>query len=310
MRYEVIRFVEPEQRNEGGKPMRLKDKVAVITGGASGMGQATALRFLDEGARVVVADYNEQNGKNTVALAANRGQGDAIRFIRTDVAKEADVQAMIECAVSNFGRLDIVFNNAGVGGAIGPVWDIEEDEWDYTFDVLVKGVFFGIKHAARVMRKQGQGGAIINTASTAGLSGGSGPLVYSAAKAAVINLTKAAAVQLAPDRIRVNAICPGGILTGLTDQGNPEEAAKRLATFQPWPEHGKGEHIAGAALFLASADAGFVTGEALVVDGGLTAIGPDMWRRSGIPQEAMAHRSRVNRGSTGEATTVRPTRRE
>ncbi len=190
------------------------------------------------------------------------------------------------------------------------MWDIEEDEWDYTFDVLVKGVFFGIKHAARVMRKQGQGGAIINTASTAGLSGGSGPLVYSAAKAAVINLTKAAAVQLAPDRIRVNAICPGGILTGLTDQGNPEEAAKRLATFQPWPEHGKGEHIAGAALFLASADAGFVTGEALVVDGGLTAIGPDMWRRSGIPQEAMAHRSRVNRGSTGEATTVRPTRRD
>jgi NAD(P)-dependent dehydrogenase (short-subunit alcohol dehydrogenase family) len=172
----------------------------------------------------------------------------------------------------------------------------------------VKGVFFGIKHAARVMRKQGQGGAIINTASTAGLSGGSGPLAYSAAKAAVINLTKSAAVQLAPDRIRVNAICPGGILTGLTDQGNPEAAAKSLASFQPWPEHGKGEHIAGAALFLASDDAGFVTGAALVVDGGLTAIGPDMWRRFGIPQEAQAHRSRVNRGSTGEKATSRPTK--
>lgn len=286
--------------------MRLRDKVAVITGGASGMGQATVLRFLDEGARVVVADYNEQNGKSTVALATSRGQADAVCFIRTDVCKEADVKAMIDCAVSQFGRLDIVFNNAGVGGVIGPVWDIEEDEWDYTFAVLVKGVFFGIKHAARVMRKQGQGGVIINTASTAGLSGGSGPLVYSAAKAAVINLTRAAAVQLAPDRIRVNAICPGGILTGLTEQGDPEAAAKGLATFQPWPEHGKGEHIAGAALFLASEDAGFVTGEALVVDGGLTAIGPDMWRRFGIPQEATAHKSRVNRGSTGEATTSRP----
>lgn len=285
--------------------MKLKDKVAVITGGASGMGQATALRFLNEGARVLVADYNEQSGKETLALAKDAGYAEKIRFVRTDVAKESDVQAMIACAVSEFGRLDIVFNNAGVGGAIGPVWDIEEKEWDYTFDVLVKGVFFGIKHAARVMRKQGQGGVIINTASTAGLSGGSGPLVYSAAKAAVINLTKAAAVQLAPDRIRVNAICPGGILTGLTNQGNPEAAVKVLEKMQPWPDYGKGEHIAGAALFLASDDAGFVTGEALVVDGGLTAIGPDMWRRFGIPQEAQAHRSRVNRGSTGEATTAR-----
>lgn len=286
--------------------MRLKDKVAVITGGASGMGKATVLRFLEEGARVVVADYNEQNGQETIQTASTAGHAKAVRFIRTDVAKEADVQAMIDCAVSQFGRLDIIFNNAGVGGVIGPVWDIEEEEWDYTFDVLVKGVFFGIKHAARAMRKQGQGGVIINTASTAGLSGGSGPLVYSAAKASVINLTKASAIQLAPDRIRVNAICPGGIVTGLTDRGNPEQAAKAMDTFQPWPQHGEGKHIAGAALFLASDDGEFVTGEALVVDGGLTAIGPDMWRRMGIPQEATIHRSRVNRGSTGEKTTVRP----
>ncbi len=290
--------------------MKLNGKVAVITGGASGMGKATVFRFLNEGAGVVVADYNEQHGKETIARAMDAGHGERVRFIRTDVAKEADVKAMIDCAVSEFGRLDIVFNNAGIGGVIGPVWDIEEEEWDYTFAVLVKGVFFGIKHAARVMRRQGQGGVMINTASTAGLSGGSGPFVYSAAKAAVINLTKAAAVQLAPDRIRVNAICPGGILTGLTDQGNPEAAAKSLAAFQPWPEHGRGEDIAGAALFLASDDARFVTGEALVVDGGLTAIGPDMWRRSGIAQEARAHKSRVNRGSTGEATTSRLVRQE
>ena len=288
--------------------MRLEGKVAVITGGASGMGQATVLRFLDEGARVVIADYNAENGENTVALARQAGHPDTVRFIRTDVVKEPDIIAMVDLAVSEFGQLDIIFNNAGVGGVVGPVWDIEVDEWDYTFDVLTKGVFLGIKHAARAMKKQGTGGAIINTASTAGLSGGSGPLVYSAAKAAVINLTKSSAVQLAPDRIRVNAICPGGILTGLTNQGDPEAAAKTLDTFQPWPEHGKGEHIAGAALFLASEDAAFVTGEALVVDGGLTALGPDMWRRFSIKQEAQARNSHVNRGSTGEAVTSRRTR--
>ena len=286
--------------------MRLAGKVAVITGGASGMGRATVMRFLAEGVRVVVADYNEKAGQETLAQAKNAGQTNNVRFIRTDVAKETDIIAMVDCATSQFGRLDVVFNNAGVGGVIGPVWDITEEEWDYTFDVLAKGVFFGIKHAARAMKKQGQGGVIINTASTAGLSGGSGPLVYSAAKAAVVNLTKAAAVQLAPDRIRVNAICPGAILTGLTDQGNPEAAAKGMDTFQPWPDHGVGDDIAGAALFLASDDSRFVTGEALVVDGGLTAIGPDMWRRFGLAQEARAKKSTVNRGSTGEAWTSRP----
>src|SRR5215471_5013384 len=285
--------------------MRLHDKVAVITGGASGMGRATATRFLEEGASVVIADYNEDTAKQTLALCAERGFRDRARFIRTDVAKEPEVAAMIALAISEFGRVDVVFNNAGLGGALGPVWDIEVEEWEYTVDVLAKGVFLGIKHAARAMKRQGGGGSIINTASVAGLSGGSGPLVYSAAKAAVINLTRAAALQLAPDRIRVNAICPGGILTGLTDQGNPEQAAKAMDTFQPWPQHGEGKHIAGAALFLASEDAGFVTGEALVVDGGLTAIGPDMWRRSGIRQEATAHKSRINRGSTGAPTTAR-----
>jgi NAD(P)-dependent dehydrogenase (short-subunit alcohol dehydrogenase family) len=288
--------------------MRLNGKVAVITGGASGMGRATVLRFLNEGARVVIADFNAENGNAVAAEAKDTGHGNAVRFIKTDVAKEADIEAMVNLALVEFGRLDIIFNNAGVGGVVGPIWDIEVEEWDYTFDVLTKGVFLGIKHAARAMKQQGQGGAIINTASTAGLSGGSGPLVYSAAKAAVINLTKAAAVQLAPDRIRVNAICPGGILTGLTTRGDPEDTAKFLDTFQPWPEHGKGENIAGAAVFLASEDSAFVTGEALVVDGGLTAIGPDMWQRFGIKQEAQARKSHINRGSTGEAMTSRPTK--
>ncbi len=289
--------------------MRLKDRVAVITGGASGMGRGTAMRFLEEGAAVIVADYNEDNGKQTLALAAEKNHRDRVRFIRTDVAKESDVEGMINLALSDFGRLDIVFNNAGVGGALGPIWDVDVEEWDYTFDVLAKGVFLGIKHAARVMKRQGQGGSIINTASVAGLSGGAGPAVYSAAKAAVINLTKASAMQLAGDRIRVNAICPGGILTGLTDRGDPAAAGKRMDTFQPWPEHGKPEHIAGAALFLASDDSEFVTGEALVVDGGLTAAGPDIWQRFGTSREAQLSNVAVNRGSTGALSTSRPARK-
>ena len=288
--------------------MQLSGKVAVITGGASGMGQATVLRFLQEGARVVVADFNAASGANTLALAADRGQADHVRFIRTNVTQEPDVEAMIAHAQSEFGRLDIVFNNAGVGGAVGPIWDIDVEEWDYTFDVLTKGVFLGIKHAARAMKRQGQGGAIVNTASIAGLSGGAGPLAYSAAKAAVVNLTRAAALQLAPDRIRVNAICPGGIITPLIDRGDPEALAPLMDELQPWPQHGRGEDIAGAAVFLSSDDASFITGEALVVDGGLTAAGPEIWRRFGRAPEWEAGRSGVNRGNTGEGTTRRETR--
>jgi len=273
------------------------------------MGRATVMRFLQEGAAVVIADFNEDTGKQTLALASEKGFREQARFIRTDVAKEADIAAMIDLAVKDFGHVDIVFNNAGVGGALGPIWDVDVEEWDYTFDVLTKGVFLGIKHAARAMRKAGRGGSIINTASIAGLSGGGGPLVYSAAKAAVINLTKGAALQLAIDHIRVNAICPGGVLTALTDRGDPAAAGKQMDNFQPWPEHGKPEHIAGAALFLASDDSEFVTGEALVVDGGLTAAGPDIWRaRLGPSREASLPTVGINRGSTGAGTSKRPVR--
>ena len=292
--------------------MRLQDKVAIVTGGAGGMGQATVARFLAEGARVVIADFNAASGQATLDMARQAGRADAARFIRTDVAREADIKAMIDCAMSEFGRLDILFNNAGVGGAIGPVWEIEEEEWDYTFDVLVKGVFFGIKHGTRVLRQQQQGGSIINTASVAGLSGGCGPLAYSAAKAAVVNLSRAAAVQLAPDRIRVNAICPGFILTGLTHsaQVSLEEAGRHLDGLQPWPEHGTGADIAGTALFLASDDSRFVTGDAIVVDGALTAIGPDVWQRFGLPREAAMQKTRMNRGTTGEGNTTRSLKAE
>jgi NAD(P)-dependent dehydrogenase (short-subunit alcohol dehydrogenase family) len=285
--------------------MRLKDKTAVITGGASGMGRSTVLRFLQEGANVVIADFNAATGAETMQLAAAQGYGSQTRFIKTDVATEADIAAMLQCACDNFGRLDILFSNAGVGGAIGPLVETTVEAWDYTFDVLAKSVFLGMKHAARIMKKQGQGGSIINTASIAGLSGDAGPLVYSAAKAAVISLSKSGAVELAPDLIRVNAICPGFIVTPLTHRGRIEQTAATAMQSQPWPEAGQGEHIAGAALFLASDDARFVTGEALIVDGGLTAAGPEISKRLKSAAGATTTYSGITRGSTGEAATLR-----
>jgi NAD(P)-dependent dehydrogenase (short-subunit alcohol dehydrogenase family) len=285
--------------------MRLKGKVAVITGGASGMGLATVTRFLAEGAKVVIADYNVGTGEAALQDATTKGFGDSISFIRTDVAREEDVAGMLDHAVRHFGRLDIVFNNAGVGGAIGPITETKVEDWDYTFDVLAKGVFLGIKHAARIMREQETGGSIINTASIAGLSGDAGPLVYSAAKAAVISLSKSAAVELAPDLIRVNTICPGFIVTPLADGGNAEEARKSFAGSQPWPEFGQGEHIAGAALFFASDDSRFVTGEKLVVDGGLTAAGPELSKRFPRTSARNTKVSGITKGSTGAPNRIR-----
>jgi len=287
---------------------RLEGRAAVITGGASGMGRATVLRFLDEGASVVVADLNEVTGKETVELAAERDANDRIRFLRTDVSREVDVEAAVELAMTEFGRLDVMFNNAGIGGALGSLLDTDVDDWDFTFSALVRSVFLGIKHGARAMKATGLGGAILNTASVAGLSGGAGPAAYSAAKAAVINLTRAAALELAEDRIRVNAICPGGILTPLLHRGNPEQVKQRLVSLQPWPEAGTGEHIAGAALFLASDDGVFVTGEALVVDGGLTAMGPALPRRMRPDADDPMAGIRfvgVDKGTTGEPPVIR-----
>lgn len=285
--------------------MRLNDRVAVITGGASGMGLATVTRFLQEGAKVVIADYNAATGKEALLAAEKDGYAGRVAFVRTDVASESDVSAMIEFARSTFGRLDILFNNAGVGGAIGPLTETSVADWDYTFDVLAKGVFLGIKHGARVMRAQGGGGVIINTASIAGLSGDGGPLVYSAAKAAVISLTRSAAVELGADRIRVNTICPGFIVTPLADGGNPEATRRNFAKAQPWPDYGRGEHIAGVAVFLASDDAEFVTGEEIVVDGGLTAAGPELSKKFPKTSARTSPVSGVTKGSTGEPPVIR-----
>ncbi len=249
---------------------KLDGKVAVITGAASGMGRASAILFAKEGASVVVTDLNSQGGEMVVSEIAAAG-GRAV-FQRTDVTSEVDIKAAIDRAVKEYGRLDITFNNAGVAGAVGELENIEARDWDRTFAVLTRAPFFGIKHSIAPMRKSG-GGSIISTASTAGIRGVAGLHAYSAAKAAVVNLTQSAAIALGHDRIRVNCICPGGVLTPLIYRGVPggEEAAERnLARMQPIPRAGRPEDIAAMALFLASDDAQWITGAAMIVDGGVT----------------------------------------
>ncbi len=285
-------------------PGRLAGKVAVVTGGASGIGKATVMRFCEEGAYVVAADLNPTSGESLMDEASDAGIGSAVRFVRTDVADETEIERAVSTAVDQFGRLDVMFNNAGVGGAFGPITEIEVDDWDYTFDVLVRGVFLGTKHAARVLIRQGSGGSIINTASVAGLGAGAGPQAYSSAKAAVINLTRVTAVELAPARIRVNAICPGVVLTPLLHQGREEQMRAQLSGVQPWPDHGRPEDIAGMARFLADDDSVFVTGQAIAVDGGLSTAGPDLGNRLGT-RPGDSGLVGVNRGTTGSRSEIR-----
>ncbi len=257
---------------------RLEGKVAVITGGGSGIGRDTVLRFLAEGAKVVASDVNERTGLETLELATAAGLGSGVIFQKTDVSDEAQVAVMIDRAKSHFGRLDIVFNNAGYPGALGKIDAIDATAWDKTFAVLVRGVFLGMKHGARVMLEQGQGGCLLNTGSVAGLSGGCGPIAYTACKAAVINMTRAVAVQMARHSIRANTICPGGINTPLVHRGNEEAMDGVMANAQPMKTAGRGTDIAAAAVYLASDDARFVTGIEVVVDGGLTAAGPHVYK--------------------------------
>jgi NAD(P)-dependent dehydrogenase (short-subunit alcohol dehydrogenase family) len=252
---------------------RLDGKVAVITGAASGIGRGTAIRFAGEGAAVVIADLNVEGGEAAVRDCRENG-GRAV-FQKTDVSLEAEVKAAVARAVKEFGRLDIMYNNAGLGGAVGPIDETTVENWDKTMAMLLRSVFLGMKFAIPEMRKAG-GGSIISTASVAGLRGGAGPHGYSAAKAAVINLTRSVALEVGKDRIRVNCICPGGINTPLINTrlpGGEAVAEQFLAQIQPIPRAGHPQDIAAMALFLASDDSEWVTGTAMVVDGGLTAGG-------------------------------------
>jgi len=259
---------------------RLDNKVAVITGAASGMGRATAIRFAGEGAAVVIADLNQEGGEAAVRECRENG-GRAV-FQKTDVSAEGEIKAAIDRALDEFGRLDITFNNAGLGGALGPIDQISVESWDRTFAILLRSVFLGIKHSIPPMRKAG-GGSIISTASIAGILGQAGPLVYSVAKAGVIHLTRCAAVELGKDRIRVNCICPGGINTPLLHKhipGGEEVTRQFLGTIRPIPKAGTGDDIAGMALYLASNDAEWVSGTAMVVDGGFVARGSQLGQQS------------------------------
>lgn len=285
---------------------RFQDRVVVVTGGASGIGKAAVRRFLDEGALVVAVDYNPATGEQLLDELADAGLDKSVRFVRADVSQEADVEAAIAAATEHFGRLDVLCNNAGVGGAFGAITDLAVEDWDYTVAVLLRSVFLGTKHAARAFRAQASGGAIVNTASVAGLRAGAGPQAYSACKAGVVNFTRVTALELAPDLIRVNCVCPGGINTPLLNQGNEQAVGQVLDTIQPWPRHGRAEDVASALCFLASDDAAFITGEALVVDGGLTITG-----RTGASGGTLggnvlpAGVTGVSKGTTGEGPVIR-----
>ena len=286
---------------------RLDGKVAIITGGGSGIGRAAALTFLRESARVVIGDLNEAGLAETVALARAQGHADRLAALGGDVSAEPHVAGLVDLAVERFQGLDCIFNNAGVGGAFGPIGETTAEEWDFTFAVLVRGVFLGIKHASNRMKAQGRGGSIINTASVAGIGGGAGSHAYSAAKAAVANLTRSVSTELAAHRIRVNAIAPGMIRTPLAT-GHREEAWDRLVREkQPWPEPGLPQHIADTALFLAGEESRFITGQLIVVDGGLTAQGPDLFGHG--ESSRMLRKAGLNTGSTGVPGSVREVRR-
>lgn len=279
---------------------RLEGKVTIITGGTSGIGRKTVEIFVREGAYVLVAARREREG---MMLADSLG--DRVDFLKTDVSREADVIAMIDRAVDRFGRLDCLFNNAGCPAPVGSIETIPLDGYEAALSVLLGGVLLGMKHAAPVMRAQGSG-SIINNGSVAGvLAGYSSSIIYSAAKAAVIHLTKLVAMELGEKNIRVNCISPGGIATGIFGKalGLPLEQAEKtaeglkeaLAEAQPIRRAGLPEDIAWAAVFLASDESTFINGHNLVVDGGAIAGRQwtiqqeglnDMRRAFGIPVES------------------------
>ncbi|MES1973953.1 MAG: SDR family NAD(P)-dependent oxidoreductase [Pseudomonadota bacterium] len=256
--------------------MRFAGKRAVVTGGASGIGRATALRLVDEGAEVWIGDVDETGGRALAETSNGR-----IHFLRTDVTEVDDIAALM-AAADSAGGLDVLFNNAGAGGSRDRIDEISADDWDRTQSLLLRSVAMGIRYAAPLMTARG-GGAIVNTASIAALQSGAAPTAYSVAKAGVLHLTHLAAAELSRHNIRVNAVCPGFITTNIFTAALGLDSDKRAAAngmiagiaaqAQPLQRAGRSEDIAAAVAYLASDDAGFVTGTHITVDGGMT-IGP------------------------------------
>lgn len=246
-----------------------QDKVALITGGSSGIGRAAALVFAREGAKVVLADVVVEGGQETVQLV--REAGGSASFIEADVSKEAQVERLVRSAVEIYGRLDCAFNNAGIGHT-GTITECTEEEWDRVMNTNLKGVWLCMKYEI-IHLAMHRGGAIVNTSSVAGIVGLPRRAIYTVSKHGVIGLTKVAALQYAKDDIRINAVCPGPISTGLTEPGwsnNPLGEARAISQV-PMGRLGSPEEVAEASAWLCSDAASYVTGHALVVDGGIIA---------------------------------------
>ena len=248
----------------------LKGKVAIVTGGTSGIGRDTAVLFAKEGAKVVVAGRREAEGNETAAQIRSAG-GEGL-FVKTDVARAADVENLHKQTVDKFGRIDVAFNNAGIEGVWTPITEQAEPDWDATIDINVKGTWLCMKHQIRQMTKQGGGGAIVNMASVAGWIGAPGAAAYCAAKHAVIGLTKSAALETAADGIRVNVICPAVIETPMGDRifGAPD-VKPVMESFHALGRFGRPMEVAEAVLWMCTDRASFMTGQSLILDGGLLA---------------------------------------
>ncbi|PYX82506.1 MAG: short chain dehydrogenase [Acidobacteria bacterium] len=245
----------------------LQGKVAIITGGTSGIGRDAALLFAEAGAKVVVAGRRETEGNETVELV--RKTGGTGLFVKTDVSKAADVQALVGKTVEKFGRVDTAFNNAGIEGNWRPIVDQSEEEWDHVIDINLKGVWLCVKHEIQQMLKQGGGGTIVNMSSVAGLMGAPAAAPYCASKHGVIGLTRTAALEYAKQKIRVNAVCPAVIETPMEQRlfGEPE-AHKYALSMHPIGRLGTPREIAEAVLWLCSEKSSFMTGHYIVLDGG------------------------------------------
>jgi NAD(P)-dependent dehydrogenase (short-subunit alcohol dehydrogenase family) len=250
--------------------LELESKVALVTGGTSGIGRDTAVLFAKAGAKVVVAGRRELEGEETVGLV-RAASGDGL-FVKTDVSKASEVDALIQKVVEKFGRLDVAFNNAGIEGVWAPIIRQSEEDWDRTIDINLKGVWLCLKYEIRQMLKQGGGGAIVNMASIIGLVGSAGVAAYSASKHGVIGLTKTAALETAKSGIRINAVCPGFTETPMADRTLRAPAVRKyVLSCHPIGRFGKPSEIAEAVVWMCSDRAAFMTGQSLVLDGGFLA---------------------------------------